>query len=234
MEWRKVKETAVIVGGSGEIGSMVAKKLSYEYNTICIHKNPHSVNMFQKSMDICADMTDPVQIENIVKNIKSKYKTIDVLINCIGKNIAVPLDKLDLQIWKDVIDTNLQSIFFLCKIIGTEMVKQKSGVIVNFASTAGIKPLPKSPHYIAAKSGVIALTKYYAQIYAPFVRVNAVAPGYILTKSHIRDAGNTNIIDKIPLERMATVEEIVNTVKHIIESSYMTGEIVVVDGGLTL
>lgn len=230
-----MKATAIIVGGSGEIGSMITKKLSYEYNIICIHKNPDPVaNVFQESMDICADMTDPVQIEDIVKNIRSKYKSIDVLVNCIGKNIAVSLDKLDLHIWKDVIDTNLQSVFFLCKIIGTEMMRQKSGVIVNFASTAGIKPFPKSPHYIAAKAGVIALTKFYAQIYAPFVRVNAVAPGYVLTKSHIRDVGNTNIIDKIPLKRMATVEEIVNTVKHIIESSYMTGEIVVVDGGLTL
>jgi NAD(P)-dependent dehydrogenase (short-subunit alcohol dehydrogenase family) len=229
-----MKETAVIVGGSGEIGSMITEKLSCEYNTICIHKNQHPVNVFRKNMDICADMTDPVQIENIAKDIKSKYKAIDVLVNCIGKNIAVPLDKLDLQIWEDVINTNLQSVFFLCKIIGTEMVKKKSGVIVNFASTAGIKPLQKSPHYIAAKAGVIALTKFYAQIYAPFVRVNAVAPGYVLTKNHIQDADNTNVIDKIPLGRMATVEEIVNTVKHIIESSYMTGEIVIVDGGLTL
>jgi 3-oxoacyl-[acyl-carrier protein] reductase len=181
-------------------------------------------------------MTDPVQIELVKEKIVSEIGNIDVLINCIGKNISVPYDRIDLQTWKKVIDTNLQSVFFLCQIFGQEMVKNDNGAIVNFASTAGLFPLPKSPHYIAAKAGVVALTKYFAQIYAPTIRVNAIAPGYVLTQKH-KQENNMNYestLCKIPLKRMATIDEIADATRFILNSSYMTGQILVIDGGMTL
>jgi 3-oxoacyl-[acyl-carrier protein] reductase len=234
-----MKKSVVIIGGSGEIGNIIAKNLSHDYQIIIIHKTSLSCSdncTKQEYYDFCGDMTDPEQIKLAVDKIISKFGAIDILINCIGKNIPVKLENIDLQLWKDVIETNLQSVFFLCQIIGAEMLKQETGVIINFASTAGINPLPKSPHYIAAKAGVIALTKYFAQVYAPNIRVNAIAPGYILTKNH-KPEYNINYnstLEKIPLGRMANIEEIIDIVYYIINSKYVTGQILVVDGGMTL
>jgi NAD(P)-dependent dehydrogenase (short-subunit alcohol dehydrogenase family) len=229
-------KVAVIAGGSGEIGSYIAKELSYNYRIVNIHKNSNQEDLLSTYFNICSDMTDPVQIGTTAQKIYSEFDNIDLLINCIGKNISKPLEQIDLQTWRTVIETNLQSVFFLCQIIGLQMLKKNSGIIVNFTSTAGIRPLLKSPHYIAAKAGIVALTKYFAQVYAPSIRVNAIAPGYVLTKNH-RPENNScykEIIEGIPLRRMVEMDDIVNVIKYIICAKDVTGQIFVVDGGMTL
>ena len=119
-----------------------------------------------------------------MKSIFREYKTIDLVINCVGRNISVAESELSEAIWDEVISANLKPAFFLCKFYLRYRSENSSGCIINFSSTAGIRPLPSSPQYITAKAGLIALSTYYAKIMAPHVRVNVIAPGFVQTQKH--------------------------------------------------
>lgn len=229
---------AVVVGGTGFIGREIVIELSQkEFIVICISK---SSNILQFPVDnvisVCCDMTIYSNVEQIVSNIIAEYKNIDLLVNAIGKNINVPLNDITEIIWNDVIDTNVKSVFFTCRAIGNEMVKNGKGIIINFASTAGIRSDPESPHYIVAKAGVIALTKYFAQLYAPNIRVNCIAPGFVLTDNHKREnyLRYNEVINQIPIKQMVSVNEIVKSTMYLIDSQNITGHTLVIDGGLIL
>lgn len=229
------KNILVIIGGTGEIGGSIINSLIIKYKIICISKKPapFKINGIEY---IIGDMTNISTMKSVVEMIYFKYKKIDILINCIGKNIPGELNDIDEKSWDDVIDTNLKSVFFLCKFFGSKMLESKGGLIINFSSTAGIKPILKSPHYIASKSGVIALTRYFSGVYAPYVRVNSIAPGYVLTENHKPEnyINYDEAINKIPLRRMVNKREINEAVKYLIKSECVTGQTLVVDGGLSL
>lgn len=229
------KKVIVIVGGTGEIGSAIVDSLVLDYRIICISGNSTSSKVNGVKY-IIGDMTNIPVMKSVVDQIYLEYKKVDLLINCIGKNTLGEIDDIDEKAWTEVIDTNLKSIFFLCKFFGKKMLENKNGLIINFSSTAGIKPILKSPHYIAAKSGVIALTKYFAGIYAPYLRVNCIAPGYVLTENHKPEkySGYNEAINRIPLQKMVGKEDITETVKYLIKSECTTGQTIAIDGGLSL
>ena len=133
--------------------------------------------------------------------------------------------------WEDVISYILKTAYLLCKYYWKYCDRHAYGCIIHLSSTAGLRPAPSSPHYITAKAGLIALSKYYAQIMAPYVRVNTVAPGYVQTKRHA-SPDYDSIRDRIPLKRMAALSEISDTVAYIADCQYLTSQTIVVDGGL--
>lgn len=232
------KKIAIIVGGTGEIGKCIVDVLHKEgYYTICVSNENSSIiekNSYTEYFNF--DMTHLGSIEECSKKISQKYKKIDVLINVIGKNRPGSLSEITEEMWNDVINTNLKSVFFICKMFYDLLRKSNEGVIINFASTAGIRALPKSPHYIAAKAGVIALTKYFAQVYAPHIRVNCIAPGFVLTTNHYPEnyTKYTDVIERIPLYKMTSIDEIAETVIFLIKTKTITGHTLVIDGGLII
>jgi len=232
------KKVAIVVGGTGFIGREIVIELSKrEYTVICISKSSNIPQFpVNNIVSICCNMTVHSNIQRIIGNIIAEYKSIDVLINVIGKNINVPLNDIDEIIWDEVIDTNVKSIFFTCRAVGNEMVKNGEGSIINFASTAGIRSDPESPHYIVAKAGVIALTKYFARLYAPNIRVNCIAPGFVLTDNHKKEnyPRYNEVINKIPIKQMVPICEIVKSTMYLVDSQNITGHTLVIDGGLIL
>jgi 3-oxoacyl-[acyl-carrier protein] reductase len=110
------------------------------------------------------------------------------------------------------------------------------GAIINIASTAGIRAIPKSPHYISAKAGVIALTEYLALALSPLVRVNCIAPGFVLTENHLPNnySNYDEVINSLPLREMTTIEEIAEAIIYLTKSNTITGHMLVIDGGLIL
>jgi len=232
------QKLAVVVGGTGEIGRGVLDIMVREgYFTICVSRPPKiSIERKANVEYYFRDMTKLEQIEECFSAIANKHKKVDVLINLIGENKIGTLCEITEEIWDAVIDSNLKSIFFICR-TGAELVKKDGGgSIINFTSTAGIRALPQSPHYIAAKAGVIALTKYYAQILAPEVKVNCIAPGFVLTNSHTPEnyLNYNNAINHLPLKQMSSIEEVAEAVLFLINSKTITGHTLVVDGGLIL
>ena len=230
-------KVAMIVGGNSEIGKELASELSKEYHIIVVSRSLSEKNHCSDYITFLnADMRSPIQIEELKEEIYSSFGQVNLVINVIGKNTRESLDDISEEAWNDVIDSNLKSVFFICKTFGTRMLLEKKGTIINFASTAGIRPLPHSPHYIAAKAGVIALTQYFAQVFAPTIRVNAIAPGYVLTKVHLPEnySKYNDVISKTPLKKMVNKNEIVIAVKYLIGAESTTGQVLTIDGGLIL
>ena len=232
------EKTAVIIGGTGQIGKYIVEVLQKEgYFTICVSLEPLSdTEKNQGTEYFVFDMSDPKGIEECCAKILEKHGMIDSLINIIGKNRSGTLYEITEEMWNDVINTNFKSVFFICRTFKKLFAQNNQGAIINFASTAGIRALPTSPHYIASKAGVIALTEYFAQSFAPDIRVNCIAPGFVLTENHkpLNYENYDIIIDSIPLHKMVALEDIANAVIYLLKAMNVTGHTLVVDGGMIL
>lgn len=234
MEEKKV----VIIGGTGQIGKCIVKAMQAEgYITVCVSSKPlPDTEKNEGTKYYVYDMSKPKNIEECCDVISKEFGVVDGLINVLGKNRAGDFGEITEEMWDDVIDANLKSVFFICQIFKKIFCQNSKGMIINFASTAGIRALPVSPHYIAAKAGVIALTKYFAKVLAPCVKVNCIAPGFVLTKEHEPEVyeNYAKIIEDIPLHQMASIEEIAAATVYLMKTINVTGQTLVVDGGLIL
>ena len=227
----------LIAGSDSEIAYDTAERLSGEYFLVlCRHEGHERSDKLLKTCEAVqyrADLTDEVQAEGLIQEVFRKYSHLDLVVNFTGKNIHVPDEDISGPIWDDVMSANLKPVFFLCKYYHKYHRKDLEGCIVNFSSTAGIRPIPSSPHYVAAKAGVIALSKYYAELMAPCVRVNTIAPGFVNTQRHSSPEYDS-VRERIALKRMAKFSEIAETVIYLANCKYITGQTIIIDGGLIL
>jgi len=231
-----MKKTCIITGANSEIGMSIAESLYGSHSLILTwHKNNERIVEFAKTRSDVSVYKYDLRVErnsiSLMENASREFGHTNILINCIGKNSYN--DNIDEMVLREVVESNLNPAFFLCKHYHKSVSSGLPGCIITFASTAGIRAIPSSPHYIAAKAGIIALIEYYAKVLAPNIRVNAIAPGFVETEKH-KSGKYDEIKRKIPLKRMATLPEIVRTVNYIIECEYLTGETIIIDGGLVL
>lgn len=194
-----------------------------------------------EAMAVKCDVTNEKEIEEMVRKTVEKFGQVDILVNNAGICEFKPFLEMTEDEWKKTLDINLKGYFLCAKAAAKEMVKQKRGVIVNIASVAmgqiG-KGMAGLAHYSASKGGIAALTKTLALELAPYnIRVNAIAPGAIDTPMAAAAKTDPKMLEAtlnmIPLHRMGKPEEIASTVLFLSSdaSSYITGSIVVVDGG---
>lgn len=188
-------------------------------------------------LTIKADITNTEEVNNMINEIINKFGTIDILVN----NAAICIDTLyqdkTIDNFKKVLDTNLIAPFYISRLVGDIMYEKKSGTIINITSTNGIdKYFPMSLDYDASKSALISLTHNLSMQYAPYIRVNAVAPGWVATEAEIKDLDELFIKteeEKIFVNRFGTPEEIANTIVFLAseKASYINNTVIRVDGG---
>jgi len=194
-----------------------------------------------EGLAVKCDVTNEKEIEEMVKKTIEKFGKVDILVNNAGICQFKPFLELTKEEWQRTLDINLKGYFLCAKATAKEMVKQKSGAIVNIASIVmgqiG-KGMAGLAHYSASKGGIAALTKTLALELAPYnIRVNAIAPGAIDTPMAASAKADPKVLEQtlamIPLHRMGKPEEIANAVLFLSSkaSSYITGSIIVVDGG---
>ena len=194
-----------------------------------------------EAMAVKCDVTKKEEVDNMVKAAVKKWGKVDILVNNAGICQFKPFLELTEEEWDRTIDINLKGYFLCAQAAAKEMVKQKSGVIVNIASIAmgqvGVG-FPTLVHYSASKGGIVAMTETLALELAPYnIRVNAISPGAIETpmidplKADPKTMEGT--LARIPLHRVGKPEEVSNLVLFLASgtSSYMTGSTVVIDGG---
>lgn len=190
------------------------------------------------SIAVKCDTSKKVEIDNVVAETLKKFKKIDILVNNAGIFPFEPFLQMPEANFEKVIDVNLKGYFLMAQACAKEMVKQKSGAIVNIASVAAVMGFAGLSHYCASKGGIIAMSKALALELAPMgIRINNVDPGAIDTpgasNAQMTEEQRKAMLMPIPMKRQGKAEEIANAVLFLAsdESSYMTGSTIVVDGG---
>jgi NAD(P)-dependent dehydrogenase (short-subunit alcohol dehydrogenase family) len=193
-----------------------------------------------RSISVKADISDEAEVKNMVEKAISEYKKVDILVNNAGISQLsyTATEDLPIEEWDKIIAVNLRGTFLCCKHVGKQMIGSGGGSIINISTTAGITGVPRAPAYCASKAGIILLTKSLALEWARYnIRVNAIAPHYLeteLTKGlRASEKVYDGLIKQIPMRRFAKPAEVVGTVLFLSSpaSSYITGTVIVVDGG---
>jgi 3-oxoacyl-[acyl-carrier protein] reductase len=188
-----------------------------------------------------ADVANKTEIDTMVKKVVDEFGSIDILVNNAGFSVVGASEELEESLWKRGIDVMLTGVFFCSQAAGKEMIKRKSGKIINIASINGIGAFPERVCYSSAKAGVMQLTKVLGCEWAKYnINVNAVAPAYVKTQlvEDLAEKGRLDMTElriRTPLGRLAELDEIADTVVFLAseESKYIEGETIVVDGGWT-
>jgi 3-oxoacyl-[acyl-carrier protein] reductase len=241
-------KVALVTGASRGIGRACALKLAALGAKVVVNYNQNQEAANQVVAEIKAqggeaiavqgDVSDFATAQNVVKATIDAYGRLDILVNNAGTTRDTLLALMKESEFDVVIQTNLKSVFNMCKAALRQMMKQKYGRIVNMTSIAGIVGNPGQTNYSASKAGIIGFTKAMAKEYgAKNIAVNAVAPGYIptdLTNVLPQEIKN-GIVKMTALQRMGTPEEIANIVAFLAsdDASYITGQVIAADGGLT-
>jgi len=245
-------KNALIIGGASGIGEAIAMAyvdaganvIIADVNENLAEKVANKIRQTGKESEaIKVDVTKQDEIEKMVDVIIKKYKKIDIFVNSAGINKKIPAEEFSLEDWYQVMDINLNGVFVACQKIGKEMIKQKSGSIINVSSMSGfiVNKERTISAYCVSKSGVNMLTKTLASEWAKHnIRVNAIAPGYVetpFTANWVADKNmNEEACNLIPMKRIATPDEIACSAVFLgsSASSYITGHVLLVDGGYTI
>lgn len=186
---------------------------------------------------IGADVSKQSEATGMLERIIQEFGRLDVLVNNAGWSTRIPHERFeDLtdEIWDRTLNTNLRGVFYCVRAATPFLQKQEGSSIVNVASVAGITGQGSSMVYAASKAGVLTLTKSLARALAPAIRVNAVAPGFVRTRfANWPDSAFDQGEAITPLQRLATTEDIADTILYLAGNAGITGESIVVDGGLT-
>lgn len=243
-----MSKTAIITGSGRGIGAAIAKRLAKDGFDIVINELSEQAGeqtagecraLGVKASVYACDVSDYAQCEEMVKKVKEEFGTIDVLVNNAGITRDGLLLRMSEENYDDVIRINQKSVFNMTKLVGAVMLRQKSGSIVNLASVAGLYGNPGQMNYSASKGAVISMTKTAAkELGSRGIRVNAVAPGFISTPmtDKLTDEQKNAILAQIAMKRYGTADEVANVVAFLCgeQSSYVTGQIVEISGGLSM
>ena len=242
-------KTAIITGGTRGIGRAVALRFAQEGANIAFTGRSYNDNMKEVEAEIAKlgvqskgyafDASNFEEAHKIVEQIKEDFGKIDVLIN----NAGITKDGLMMRMtedqWDSVINVNLKSAFNLTHAITPIMMRQKSGSIINMSSVVGLTGNAGQANYSASKAGLVGLTKSMAkEIGSRGIRVNAIAPGFILTDmtGELSEEVRNRWAEQIPLRRGGTPEDVANTALFLASdlSLYVTGQVISVCGGMNM
>lgn len=233
---------ALITGGTRGIGAAIAVSLKeHDYRVVVNYSgNDNAASEFTSRTGIKAfkwNVSDYQSCQNGVHQVEDYFgESIEILVNNAGITRDSMFHKMSIEQWHDVINTNLNSMFYMCSSVINGMRERKFGRIINVSSVNGYKGQVGQANYSAAKAGVVGFTKALAQESAnKNITVNAIAPGYIATDMTMGVPVDvmTKIISMIPVGRMGKTEEIANTVLFLIDekSSFITGSTIHINGG---
>ena len=244
MEERKV---ALVTGGSRGIGKEIAKKFAENNYNLVINYVSDNTNLealkgeFQnvEVLFVKTDVTNYESCENMVNEAINKFGKIDVLVNNAGITKDNLLMRMKEEDFDKVINVNLKGTFNMTKLVTPYMTKQRYGKIINISSVVGVIGNAGQSNYAASKAGIIGFTKSIArELASRNILANCIAPGFIKTDMTdvLSDSVKENIHAQIPLKKMGEAREVANAVYFLAseENTYITGQVLNVDGGMVM
>lgn len=240
---------AIVTGASRGIGKAIAKKLASLGANIVLNYRSNEEEALKVQKELLdmgvevflykCDTSDSKAVEQMIKEAKEKFGTIDIMVNNAGINRDSLILRMKDEDFDSVIDVNLKGVFNCLRGITPIMLRQKFGKIVNLSSVIGIIGNAGQVNYAASKAGVIGMTKSLAkEIGSRGITVNAVAPGFISTDmtGSLTEKIKENVKNSVPLKRLGSPEDVANVVAFLVseEASYITGQVINVDGGMVM
>ncbi len=242
-----MNKNVLVTGGTRGIGEAISREFAKKGYDIIINyiKSKEKAEKLKEELEatynikvlpIKADISNETEINNMVDMAIKEFGKIDVLVNNAGIVIDKEFEDRTVEDWKQTLDINLIAPFVLTKLVGKEMIKQKSGAIINISSTNGLNTYyPTSVDYDASKSGLISLTYDSAVQFAPYVRVNCIAPGWVNTEMNkeLPEDFIKDETERILVKRFGEPEEIAKVVVFLAseDASFVNSAVIKVDGG---
>lgn len=242
-------KVALVTGGTRGLGRAIAEKLASE-NVKIVVTGTNGERAKQVSNEISSiynvetlglehDVSSEESTKAVVKHVIEVFNRIDILINNAGVTSDGLMMSMKKENWDKVINTNLTGAFNCTKFVSKQMLKQKSGSIVNITSVSGIVGNVGQANYSASKAGLIGFTRTVAkELAGRGINVNAVAPGYISTDmtSELSGKVTDEMLSKIPMKAYGKPEDVANTILFLVSdmSKYITGQVINVDGGMVM
>lgn len=242
---------AIVTGGAGGIGEALAMGLGIHGATVVVSsRNREAIEKVAQAISeasgreagaVACDVTDEDSVKNLIDTVVAKYGKLDILVNAMGMNIKHDALEYPMEDWDKLFDVNVKGTMIACKFAGRVMKTQKSGAIVNLSSVRGIRGYTGgNTGYCATKGAVELITKALALEWAPHnIRVNALGPALVITPGTRHIAENPELAKKyaaaVPLGRIGMPEDMVGAVNFLASdaASFVTGQTIYVDGGLT-
>ena len=242
-------KTAVVTGGSRGIGRAICLELAKQGANVVVNysgsedKAKQVVSEIEelgaKAIAVQANVAHSDAVDLMMKQAIEVFGTLDILVNNAGITRDNLLMRMKEQEWDDVVDTNLKGVFLCTKAVTRQMMKQRAGRIINISSIVGVAGNPGQANYVAAKAGVIGLTKTCAQELASRnILVNAIAPGFITTEmtDSLPEELKEAMLKQIPLAKLGQPEDVAKAVVFFAsdQANYITGQTLHIDGGLVM
>lgn len=238
-------KTVLVTGAAKGIGKAIALAFAKQGCNIVLNyrsnvsddtiKEIEAYNV--KCMPLQGDVSDFATAAEIVKKAKKEFGTVDVLVNNAGITKDMLLMRMSEEEFDSVIQTNLKGTFNMIRHVSSVMLKQRSGAIINMSSVVGVTGNAGQANYAASKAGVIGLTKATAkELAARGVTCNAIVPGFVETDmtAVLTDEQKSMMLEAIPLKRYGQVEDIANAAVFFAKNTYITGQVLNVDGGMVM
>jgi NAD(P)-dependent dehydrogenase (short-subunit alcohol dehydrogenase family) len=236
-------KVALVTGAAKRIGRSVALRLASEGADVIVNYRGSKAEADEvvaqiasagrRALAIQADVAKRSDVVAMFATVEKEFGRLDILVNNAGMFFAAKFEELTEEQWDRILDTNLKS-QFLCSQAAESMLRRGGqGRIVNFASLGGLLAWPSYTHYCVSKAGVIMLTRCLARALAPEITVNAIAPGTISFPGDRPELAE-DYIQRAPLKKTGTAKDIEDAVLYLVQSSFVTGQVIVVDGGRTL
>ncbi|MDD2923021.1 MAG: SDR family oxidoreductase [Anaerolineales bacterium] len=229
---------ALVTGGAKGLGKAFALALARMGYSIALHYNASEDEARQTQREIeslgakvhllQADLTQPEEIERLFSTFDFRPSAFNLLVNSAA---LMPVGN-ELEDWDSALNLNLRAPFLLARQAAKRMTD--GGLIVNISDVGAQKSWSRYPSYTVSKAGLESLTKVLARALAPTIRVNAIAPGLVLSSDVVSDEQWGKLVQRLPLRRAATLEEITSALEFLIKNEYVTGQTIVVDGGYSL
>jgi 3-oxoacyl-[acyl-carrier protein] reductase len=235
-------KVVLVTGGSRGIGAAICRELARAGARVAVnyrsgHEAANEISAEIGGVAVQADVADSGEAQTLVERVEEELGDVDALVNNAGVTRDTLIARMSDEDWDVVIDTNLRGAFNTSRAVTRKMLRRRAGAIVNLSSVVGLHGNPGQANYAASKAGIIGLTKALArELGSRGVRVNAVAPGYIDTEltQVLPEPARNAILANTPLARLGAPEDVAVAVRFLCsdEASFVTGEVLLVDGGL--
>ncbi len=242
-------QVALVTGAGKRIGRSIALRLAADGASVCVNYKSSKAEAESlvrkilaegaKTVAVQADVSKRAEVVRLIGAVEKEFGRLDILVNNSGIFFPAKFEELTDEQWDRIMDANLKSQFLCAQVAAPIMKRQGRGRIINLSSLGGLMAWPSYTHYCVSKAGTIMLTRCLARALAPEILVNSVAPGTIHFPDQppadpVHEHRLEEYIKRVPLHRTGTGEDIAGAVAYLATADFVTGQVIVVDGGRAL